>query len=145
MPPPVADEAKRLMALAEKGSSRSVLEGRLFIGGGYNSNATQATSLASVQAFSPALGFVAVPAPQSARSDGSLVLGGQLSHRYDLGLQREGAWETNLLGDYQNSAHINHNYDLAVVQLDTGPRIGVADLAGGAVSLRPLFSATYLA
>lgn len=146
IPPDVAARARQLLAQAEKGAARSLFEGSVFAGVRYDSNATQATALSQVGVFDPFLGIpLILPAPQRVRSDGSVVLNGQVSHRYDLGLQREGAWETNLSGFQQRFFQVPHAFDLTLGQFDTGPRIGVGEIGDGTVSVRPLFSANYLA
>src|SRR5215475_11307180 len=48
IPPDVAERARELLAQAETGASRSVFTGSVFIGGRYDSDANQATSLATI-------------------------------------------------------------------------------------------------
>jgi hypothetical protein len=68
-----------------------------------------------------------------------------LSHSYDLGLQREGSWQTNLAAFGQYFTSINSNYNLSVVQFDTGPRIGVAEIQDTPIALRPFYYTNYIA
>jgi tetratricopeptide (TPR) repeat protein len=145
IPPDVAVRARQLLAGAERGSARSLFVGNLFAGARYDSNANQATTLGSVSAFSPFFGIVPVTPSIRGQSDASLVLTGQVAHRYDLGLQREGTWETNLSAFRQDFAQVPHAYDLTVAQLDTGPRIGVAEFGDAILALRPFLAASYLA
>ncbi len=144
IPPDVAARARTLLAGAERGSARSVLEASLFAGARYDSNATQATTLSTVSVFSPQLGIVSVTPGNRGRSDASFVLTGQLAHRLDLGLQREGAWETNVLGFRQDFAQAQHDYDLTLLTFDTGPRIGVATFGDAMLAIRPFVAASFL-
>ena len=68
----------------------------------------------------------------------------QVSHSYDLGLQRASAWETNVSVVDQRFFHINHRYDLEAATLDTGPRIGFGPSNSVAMSARPFATATWL-
>ena len=146
IPSDVAIRARQLLAQAEKGSARSLLEGSLFAGARYDSNATQAPSLGTIAVFNSIIGLPPdAVSLERERSDGSFVLNGQLSHRYDLGLQREGAWETNLSGFRQQFLQVRRDYSLTLGQFDTGPRIAVGEVGAGTVSVRPLLSANYLA
>ncbi len=144
IPPDVAVRAKDLLAQAEKGSSRSLLQIDLFGGLRHDSDANQATSLATVGAFSPIFGPVLVQPTVRAQPDWSSVLTGQVSHRYDLGLQSEVAWESNLSVFDQRFFNISHNYDLTAVQADTGPRFGIGSIGDAAVSIRPFGSFAWI-
>jgi tetratricopeptide (TPR) repeat protein len=144
IPPDVAERAKDLLAEAEKGSSRSLLQIDLFGGLRHDSDANQATSLAAVGVFSPIFGPVLVQPAVKAQPDWSSVITGQVSHRYDLGLQSEGTWESNLSLFDQRFFHISHNYDLTAVQADTGPRFGVGSIGDAAISIRPFGSLAWL-
>jgi tetratricopeptide (TPR) repeat protein len=146
IPPDVAVRARELLANAEKRAARSLLTGSLFLGPRWDSDATQATAAATVSAFSPALGAaVLIPTPVKAQSGWSGVFNGVLSHRYDLGLQREGSWETNLSGFGQYFTSINSNYNLSVVQFDSGPRVGVGEIQEMPITVRPFYYTNYLA
>jgi hypothetical protein len=94
----------------------------------------------------PAIGgFLPAQLPASGRSDWSSVLGARLYHRYDLELQREGAWETNGSLFDQRFARIPRQYDLTIAAFDTGPRIGVAEIGEtGVLALRPFASAAWI-
>ncbi len=149
IPPAVAERARRLLAEAERGSARSLLDVTLFAGTRYDTNANEATALGTVGVFSPFAGSIVDITPDvRGRSDWSAVFSGQLAHRQDLGLQREGTWETNLAAFEQRFARIARVYDLSVLSLDTGPRIGVAEFGSGGnvaqLALRPYFSATWI-
>jgi hypothetical protein len=73
------------------------------------------------------------------------VVGARLQHRYDLEWQREGSWETNGALYDQRFATIPRGYDLGIVALDTGPRIGVAELGEDIVlALRPFATIGWL-
>jgi hypothetical protein len=145
IPQDVAVRARQLLATAERGAARSIFAGNIMVGGRYDSNATQATSLGTISVFSPQLGFVPVRLGVTAKGSASLALSGQLTHRYDLGLQREAFWETNLSGFQQLYTDVSHSYNLSVLQLDTGPRVAVAEFDSAVVTLRPFVSASYLA
>ena len=146
IPPDVAVRARELLASAEKRAARSLLTGSLFLGPRWDSDATQATAAATVSAFSPALGAaVMIPNPVRAQSSWSGVFNGVLSHRYDLGLQREGTWETNLSGFGQYFTSINSNYNLSIAQFDTGPRVGVGEIQETPITIRPFYYTNYLA
>jgi hypothetical protein len=146
IPPDVAVRARELLASAEKRAARSLLTGSLFLGPRWDSNATQATAAATVSAFSPSLGAaVMIPTPVRAQSSWSGVFNGVLSHRYDLGLQREGSWETNLSGFGQYFTSVNSNYNLSVVQFDSGPRVGVGEIQETLIAIRPFYYTNYLA
>lgn len=148
LPPEVAPRAAALHAQAERASARSLLEISLFAGARYDTNANEATSLGTVPVFIPVLqDFFEVNTPVRGRSDWSMVLGARASHRYDLGLQREGAWETNFSAFDQRFARIPRAYDLTLLTLDTGPRIGIADFGDGdaLLGIRPFASAAWLA
>jgi hypothetical protein len=146
IPPDVAVRARELLANAEKRAARSLLTGSLFVGPRWDSNATQATAAATVSAFSPALGAaVMIPSPVKAQASWSGVFNGVLSHRYDLGLQREGSWETNLSGFGQYFTSINSNYNLSVVQFDSGPRVGGWEIRETPIAVRPFYYTNYLA
>jgi tetratricopeptide (TPR) repeat protein len=145
IPPDVAERARELLAQAETGASRSVFTGSLLVGGRYDSDANQATSLATISVFSPQIGIVPVQTPVLAQGSPSFVANAQFSHRYDLGLQREGSWDTNLASFNQNFSNVSSDYNLISSTLDTGPRIGVGELGDGSVALRPFVSGSYLA
>jgi hypothetical protein len=144
IPPEVAVRARRLLGDAETAASPSLLTGSLFVGGRFDSDANQATSLGTISVFSPIFGIVAVPAPVKAQSDGSIVGNLQLTHRYDLGLPREGSWETNFSSFGQKFVTIPGVYDLVSVQADSGPRIGVGEIGDAAVALRPFVSGSFI-
>ncbi len=146
IPQDVAQRARVLLAQAERGAARSVLEVNLYAGARHDSNANEATSLGSVPIFAPGFGgFVDVQNPNTGESDWSMVLGGSVAHRYDLGLQREGSWETNAGFFDQRFATIPRQYDLSIFSIDTGPRIGIADVGSdGTLALRPFFSAGWV-
>jgi hypothetical protein len=113
----------------------------------YDTNANEATTLGTVPIFIPGLGDVAqVPSPSQGKSDWSAVFGVRAAHRQDLGLQREGAWETNAAFFSQYFARIPRAYDLSILSVDTGPRIGVAEFADGAalLGLRPFATASWI-
>ena len=145
IPPDVAARARQLLATAQKAASPSLVTGSLFVGGRFDSNANQATSLSTISVFSPALGIVAIPSPVKGEADASVVANAQLTHRYDLGLQREGAWESNFSLFDQNFARISSNYALLSIQSDTGPRIGIGDLGAAALAVRPFLTGSFLA
>jgi tetratricopeptide (TPR) repeat protein len=146
IPPDVAVRARELLASAEKRAARSLLTGSLFLGPRWDSNATQATAAATVSAFSPSLGAaVSIPTPVRAQSSWSGVFNGVLSHRYDLGLQREGTWESNLAAFGQYFTTINSNYNISIVQFDTGPRIGIGEVQETPIAIRPFYYTNYLA
>ena len=86
-----------------------------------------------------------IPTPVKAQSSWSGVFNGMLSHRYDLGLQREGAWETNLAGFGQYFTSVNSNYNLSVVQFDSGPRVGLGEIKETPIAIRPFYYTNYLA
>jgi tetratricopeptide (TPR) repeat protein len=144
IPPDVAERARELLAQAEKGASRSVFTGSVFVGGRYDTDANQATSLATISVFSPGIGVVPVQTPVLAQGSPSFVANAQFSHRYDLGLQREGSWETNLAAFNQTFSNVSADYNLISSTLDTGPRIGVGEIGDGSVALRPFVSGSYL-
>ena len=144
IPPEVAVRAKDLLAEAEKGSSRSLLQIDLFGGFRHDSDANQATSLSDVGVFSPIFGPVLVQPAVKAQPDWSSVFTGQVTHRYDLGLQSEATWESNLSLFDQRFFHISHNYDLTAVQADTGPRFGIGSIGDAALSVRPFGSLAWI-
>lgn len=147
MPEAVAPRAAALQAQADRSAARSLLEINLFAGLRYDSNANEATALGTVPVFVPVLqDFFQIDTPVRGRSDWSAVLGARVYHRYDLGLQREGAWETNFSAFEQRFARIPRAYDLSLVTFDTGPRIGIADFDDGAalLGIRPFVSLGWL-
>ncbi|WP_160939390.1 surface lipoprotein assembly modifier [Teichococcus coralli] len=145
IPPDVAQRARLLMARAERGAARSTLDVRLNAGLRYDSNANEATALRSVPVFVPVLQDVAaVPTAVRGRSDWSLVLGASAEHRYDLGLQRNGSWDTNAALYEQRFARIPRGYDLSIATLDTGPRFDVADGDSARLTLRPFVTASWI-
>lgn len=145
IPPDVAQRARLLLAQAERGASRSTLAVNLFAGARYDSNANEATGLGTVPVFIPVLQDVArVPTPIRGRSDWSAVLGGSAIHRQDLGLQREGTWETSAAVFEQRFARIPRVYDLSIVSLETGPRVGVAEFGASTLALRPFASLSWI-
>jgi hypothetical protein len=144
IPPDVAARARELLAQAETGASRSVFTGSVFVGGRYDTDANQATSLATISVFSPQLGVVPVQTPVRAQASPSFVANAQFSHRYDLGLQREGSWDTNLASFNQTFSNVSADYNLISSTLDTGPRIGIGEIGDGSLALRPFFSGSYL-
>lgn len=144
IPPDIAGRARQLLATAEQGTSRSLLRLELFAGIRHNSDANQATSLSAVGAFSPIFGPVLVLPPLTARPDWSTVLTGQVAHRYDLGLQTEGTWETNVSLFDQRFFHINHAFNLTTVDATTGPRFGIGRLGNSRLSIRPFASAAWI-
>ncbi len=144
IPQNAAEQGRALVSTASRAASPSKLEASVFTGLRYDSDANQATSLPTIGVFSPLVGNVQVPTPVRASSDWSSVVTLQLSHSYDLGLQRDGAWETNLSGFDQRFFHINHRYDLEAVTADTGPRIGFGPTDSIALSARPFATVTWL-
>jgi tetratricopeptide (TPR) repeat protein len=144
IPPDVAERARELLAQAETGASRSVFTGSVFVGGRYDTDANQATSLATISVFSPQLGVVPVQTPVRAQASPSFVANAQFSHRYDLGLQREGSWDTNLASFNQTFSNVPADYNLISSTLDTGPRIGITEIGDGSLALRPFLSGSYL-
>jgi tetratricopeptide (TPR) repeat protein len=144
IPPEVAERARGLLAQAETGAARSFFTGSVFVGGRYDTDANQATSLATISVFSPQLGVIPVQTPVRAQGSPSFVANAQFSHRYDLGLQREGSWETNLAAFNQTFSNVPADYNLISSTLDTGPRIGIGEIGDGSVALRPFFSGSYL-
>ena len=144
IPPEAAEQGRALANTAASAADRSKFAGSVSAGLRYDSDANQATSLATIGAFSPFVGNVQIPTPVRANSDWSSVLSLQLAHSYDLGLQREGAWETNVSGLDQRFFHINHRYDLTAVTVDTGPRIGSSVSDEMTISARPFATASWL-
>jgi Surface lipoprotein assembly modifier len=145
IPTDVAVRARQLLVTAEKASSRSLLQTSLSSGFRWDSNATQATALSTVPVFNLNSGSSVLVNPSvKAKPDGSWFSSVQLAHRYDLGLQTEASWETNASLFDQRFFHINHVYDLDVIQADSGPRFGVGKLAGIPLSVRPFFSINYI-
>jgi tetratricopeptide (TPR) repeat protein len=146
IPPLAAERAREILAQAERGASRWLLDGSLFIGARWDSNANGVTPLGTVPIFAPAVGgFLPAQLPASGQPSWSSVIGGRLQHRYDLELQREGSWETNGALYDQRFASIPRAYDLGIVALDTGPRIGVAELDEGIrLALRPFATLGWL-
>jgi tetratricopeptide (TPR) repeat protein len=146
IPPEVADRARGLLKKAEGAASRHLLQANIFTGARWDSNATQATALTAVPLFDPLVGNTVTVNPSlRAQSAWSWVTSAQLTHNYDLGLQQEGSWETNLSVFDQRFFHINHAFDLDAIQIDSGPRLGIGELAGAALSARPFGTAGYLA
>jgi len=147
MPAGVVPRAAALQAQADRASSRSLLEISLFLGARYDTNANEATSLGTVPVFVPVLqDFFQISTPVRGRSDWSMVAGARVAHRYDLGLQREGAWETNFSAFEQRFARIPRAYDLSLLTFDTGPRLGIAEFDDGAalLGIRPFLSLGWL-
>jgi tetratricopeptide (TPR) repeat protein len=147
IPPEVADRARRLLAQADQGSSRSRFSGTIFAGARYDTNAN-AQPTGPVVFFSRDGGrFVAesLPPGSAGASSWSSVLSGRFNHQYDLGLQREGTLETNLSLYDQRYARIPRPYDIFISEIDVGPRIGVATFEGGNLALRPFATATMIA
>ncbi len=144
IPQDAAQQGRALVSTADSAASRSKFAGSVLAGLRYDSDANQATSLATIGVFSPFVGNVQVPTPVRASSDWSSVLNLQLSHSYDLGLQRDGDWETNVSGLDQRFFRINHRYDLTAATVDTGPRIGFSLSDGIAMSARPFATASWL-
>ena len=144
IPRDAADQARALVTTATRAASASKLDAAVSVGLRYDSNANQATSLATIGVFSPIVGNVQVPTPVRPNGDWSSVVTMQLSHSYDLGLQREGAWETNFSGLDQRFFRINHRYDLEAATADTGPRIGFGGSDTIAMSARPFATASWL-
>ncbi|MBR0655808.1 surface lipoprotein assembly modifier [Plastoroseomonas arctica] len=147
IPAEVTPRARELLAQAEAGASRSRFEVTLLAGARYDTNANEATSLGSVPIFVPAFGTaVDVNTPVRGQASWSSVLGARVYHRYDLDLQREGAWETTASAYDQRFASIPRDYDLSILSIDSGPRIGVAEFGedGPTLALRPFVSATWI-
>jgi tetratricopeptide (TPR) repeat protein len=142
IPADVAARARQLLASAEKASSPSLVTGSVFFGARYDTNATQATSLSTI--LLPGA-FVPVTPAVTAQGAGSVVGSAQLTHRYDLGLQREGTWESNFSLFDQTFAKISSNFNLLATYADTGPRIGVGDIGPVGWAMRPFLSGTFLA
>lgn len=147
IPPEVAERARRLLAQADQGSSRSRFSGTIFAGARYDTNAN-AQPTGPVVFFSPQVGAPvtgALPPGTAGASSWSSVLSGRFNHQYDLGLQREGTLESNLSLYDQRYGAIQRAYDIFISEVDIGPRIGVATLEGGNLSLRPFATATMIA
>jgi hypothetical protein len=147
LPPHLRPRAELLATRAERAASSSALDVTLFAGLRYDTNANEATTLGTVPIFVPAIQDIAlVPAPNRGRSDWSGVFGLRAAHRQDLGLQREGAWETNASVFAQYFARIPRAYDLSIATVDTGPRIGVVEFGDGAaaLALRPFATLSWI-
>lgn len=145
IPADVAVRARTLLAQAEQGSARSLLQFNMFTGLRHDSNATQATALETVSVFSPILGTSVNVAPGiRSHPDWSAVLSAGLSHTYDLGLQTPASWETNASLFGQRFFSIARDYDLLVGQVDTGPRFGIGQIGDAKVSVRPYLTAAWL-
>jgi hypothetical protein len=142
IPADVTARARQLLTTAEKAASPSLLTGSAFFGTRYDTNATQASSLATV--LLPGAVVPVTPAVR-ARGSGSVVGGAQLNHRYDLGLQREGAWETNGSGFGQVFWSVPSDFNFVSTYIDTGPRIGIGDIGPVAWAMRPFVSGAFLA
>jgi tetratricopeptide (TPR) repeat protein len=146
IPPDVATRARQIAAQAERGSARSLFDASVFAGARYDTNANGVTPAGTVPIYIPQVGgFLPAQLPASGKSDWSSVLGTRFYHRYDLELQREGAWETNGSLFDQRFARIPRGYDLTIASIDTGPRIGVAEFGEtGVLALRPFASAAWI-
>ncbi len=141
IPTDVAVRAREIVAQAERGAARSLFEVSIFAGVRWDSNANGVTPAGTVPIYTPVQGgFLVLPTqlPATGQESWSSILGARAYHRYDLELQREAAWETNASVFDQRFASIPRGYDLSVATLDTGPRIGVAEVGeNGLLSLRP--------
>ena len=144
IPPDVAERARQLLAQAEAGSSHSLLQFSLFGGFRHDTDANQATSFGTVSAFAPGIGIVPITPGVRAQPSWSSVITGQFYHRYDLGLQTEGAWETSGNIYDQRFFSVSHWYDLTALQVDTGPRFGVGKIGDFTVTVRPYISVAWL-
>lgn len=144
--PEVEARARQILAQAERGASRSLFEVSLFAGARWDSNANGLTPAGIVPVYVPVVGgFLPAQLPSSGQPSWSSVLGARAYHRYDLELQREGAWETNGSLFDQRFASIPRQYDLSLFSFDTGPRIGIADVGeNGTIALRPFAAATWI-
>lgn len=144
IPPEVADRARGMLARADQGTSRTRLFGSVFAGARYDTNANE-QPLGGRVVFSPdrtQVFPIQLDPSFSGRSSWSSVLSGNLTHQWDLGLQREGTLETSLSLYDQRYARVPRDYDISIASLETGPRLGIADLGEtGSLTIRPFVSA----
>jgi tetratricopeptide (TPR) repeat protein len=90
--PALRDRARQYLVEAEKRSARSILSGNVSFGGRYQSNATGGFE---PELFSTLLGPVLRPSNLVPRPDVNMFLGFDMTHRWDLNLQREAAIVTS--------------------------------------------------
>ncbi|MBI3517666.1 MAG: hypothetical protein HY060_26835 [Proteobacteria bacterium] len=129
---PEEDRAVRAQALAalEAATARHRLNGIVSTGLRYQTNAnTGPTDVA--RAFGASLTPTSGP-----RVDTNAFAGAVVGHSYDLGDQEGTTWESRATMYATRQFH-RHSLNIALLELDTGPRVRLADAAAGNPTFRP--------
>lgn len=141
LPAPVRERVQYYLDEAERRTRRNQFTGSIAFGGRYQSNANLAAEPEVVRAAGATL---RLPPSARPREDVNAYLTGQLAHVYDFGYQTDAALVTNLAG-YLTRQTSEAYFNLAGLELVTGPRFAPAptDLPG--VRLRPYIVAGFAA
>jgi hypothetical protein len=131
--------AGEFLAQIDKKSNRSHFTGELLAGIGYSTNANSGPSGTTNQS----LGTNAVPTPNvSGQSDFNAVVAASFSHRYDLGRQDSGTFESDLLLYGSRQFQVT-SANVAIADLTLGPRTHPFGGWAEPVSLKPFFTGRY--
>lgn len=140
LPEELRQRAAPFLAEARKRLSPSRLSGEGFLGWRYQSNANLGPSSSNVLLFgAPAnLNATGLGTP-----DWGVVGSLQLHHVLDLRSQDKGVFETHLTG-YANRQFQLNTTDVALFDINTGPRFQVLEAIIDELSLRPFLNAGYV-
>ncbi|OFW98247.1 MAG: hypothetical protein A3D94_16830 [Alphaproteobacteria bacterium RIFCSPHIGHO2_12_FULL_66_14] len=138
--PETKERADQFLREVDSRSGKSQFSGDLLFGIGYSTNANTGPA-GAIQSF----GATVVPTPTvSGRPDFNVIGAGTLRHRYDLGRQDNGAFETDL-GFYGSRQFQISEANVYLLDLTTGPRMspfeeGLLD----DMTVKPFFTGRYV-
>jgi hypothetical protein len=134
----IRKEADEFLADIERKTGRSHLSGELLAGIGYSTNANSGPS-GAIQSF----GANSVPTPNvSGQADFNAVVAASFSHRYDLGRQDNGTFESDMLLYGSRQFQVT-SANVAIADLTLGPRTHPFDGWAEPVSLKPFLTGRY--
>ncbi|MDP2329477.1 MAG: tetratricopeptide repeat protein [Reyranella sp.] len=138
--PETKERAGQFLTEIGSRSGRSQFSGDLLFGIGYSTNANTGPA-GAIQSF----GATVVPTPTvSGRPDFNVTAAGTIRHRYDLGRQDHGAFETDL-GFYGSRQFQVSEANVYLFDLTTGPR--TSPFEGGwldDMTVKPFFTGRYV-
>jgi hypothetical protein len=141
VPPDVEARLAELEAEAQAARSRHRLDGSLFAGGRYETNASSGPG-GDVRFFDPFTQGFADARTDDEEDDFSAIGSLRLTHRYDFGTQAGDDLETDLLLYGTEHADV-HEEDVRLVDLTVGPNLRFGELPR-TVNLRPFVDGSLL-
>jgi hypothetical protein len=138
--PALRDRARRYLVEAEKLSARGLLSGSVSFGGRYQSNATGGFE---PELFSTFLGPVLRPSNLAPRPDVNMFLSLDMTHRWDLNLQREAAIVTSF-DSYLTRQTAPSSYNFSGLAIRTGVEFAPMPEAMPSLRLYPYGLGTFV-